>query len=62
MTKPATPKPEEDFAVVLERGVRDILKNGEATAAEKLGAINTGAKLLMIRHRIGEPEPNFFNK
>lgn len=47
---------------VLETGVRTVLKDKEASAADKLAAVNAGAKLLMIRHRIGEPEANFFNK
>jgi hypothetical protein len=55
------------FLDELERGVREVLnsKDGVSTA-ERLKAIETGAKLLMIRHRIegaGEGEDGkFFTK
>jgi hypothetical protein len=54
------------FLEELERGVREVLnsKDGVSTA-DKLKAIECGAKLLMIRHRIagaGEGEDGkFFN-
>lgn len=48
---------------VLEQGVRNVLRDKEATASEKLAAVNAGAKLLAIRHKIaGGDEDNFFNK
>jgi hypothetical protein len=51
----------------LEKAVRDVLKDKDASAADKLRAIETGAKLLQIKHRIsagggedGGREPNYF--
>lgn len=57
----------KDFLAELEKGVRDVLNSGDAVStAEKLKAIECGAKLLMIRHRIegsGEGEDGkFFSK
>lgn len=57
----------EPFLKELEKAVRDVLnsKDGVSTA-EKLKAVEMGAKLLMIRHRIdgaGEGEDGkFFTK
>lgn len=57
----------EPFLNELQRAVRDVLnsKDGVSTA-EKLKAVEMGAKLLMIRHRIdgaGEGEDGkFFSK
>lgn len=53
-----------NFLEELEKGVRDVLdaKDGVSTA-ERLKAIEAGAKLLMIRHRIegsGEGEDGKF--
>ena len=51
----------EDFMTVLEKGVRNVLSDKEATASEKLAAVNAGAKLLAIRHKISADETdNFF--
>ena len=48
---------------VLERGVRQVLADKKATASEKLAAVNAGAKLLAIKHRIeGGEETNFFDR
>jgi hypothetical protein len=53
------------FLEELEKAVRDILQR-EVSTAEKLRALEMGAKLLMIRHRIegaGEGEDGkFFSK
>lgn len=50
-------KPKEDkFFKLLEDGVRDVLKSPEASPADKLKAIDTGAKLLAIRHKIDTSE------
>jgi hypothetical protein len=54
------------FLKELEDGVRAILDDTELSNAERLRAIETGAKLLMIRHRItggadGDGE-HFFSK
>ena len=57
-----------DLLTTLEQEVRNILVNGngEVSTAERLKAIEAGAKLLMIRHRIngaGEGEDGkFFSK
>jgi hypothetical protein len=48
------------FLEILENGVRDVLKDPEATAAEKMAAISAGSKLLMIRNKIGDAERGFF--
>ena len=58
----------EDFLTALENEVRELLlKNrDQVSTAERLKAIECGAKLLMIRHRIeggGEGEDGkFFSK
>ena len=53
----------DDFIDVLEEGVRSVLGKKSATASEKLAAVNAGAKLLAIRHKItGDDETNFFSK
>jgi hypothetical protein len=47
------PKPKEDkFLKLLEDGVKSVLEKADATAAEKLKAIEAGVKVAMIRHRI----------
>lgn len=38
--------------VALENAVLEILKNGEATIAEKNSAVGMGVKLAAIKHRI----------
>ena len=63
MSTEAQPTESQDFLTVLEQGVRDVLKNRKATAADKLGAINAGAKLIAIEHKItGGDESGFFDK
>lgn len=51
----------EKFLRLLERHVKQILLSKEASRAEKVQAITTGAKLLAIRHKIeGGDEQSFF--
>lgn len=51
----------DDFLGTLENGVKDVLKAKETTASERVAAVNAGAKLLMIRHKItGGDEKGFF--
>jgi len=46
---------------VLEKGVRDVLGNRKASPTDKLAAVNAGAKLLAIKHKItGGDEDSFF--
>jgi hypothetical protein len=55
------PAPEPEFMVVLEDGVRAVLKNRKATPQERIAAITAGAKLMMIKYRIsGSDEKGFF--
>jgi len=52
----------EKFLRQLEEGVKDVLAAGDATKAERLQAINAGAKLIAIRHRIeGGDDAGFFS-
>jgi hypothetical protein len=60
MTKPRAKPPDQVFLEILERGVRDVLKADASTAAERIAAINAGAKLLMIRHKIAETDESQF--
>ena len=51
----------DNFVRLLEAGVERVLRDKEATASERLAAVNAGAKLLMIRFKIsGSDEENFF--
>lgn len=52
----------DDFLRTLEDGVRDVLKDKEATAGERISAINAGAKVAMIRHRIKDGDEDSFFK
>jgi hypothetical protein len=56
-------KPTDDFLGVLEQGVRDVLKDEKAKVADKLKALDAGAKLLMVRHKIegGSADGSFFS-
>ena len=61
--KPEDAVPDGDFLSILEQGVRDVLKNRKTNAGEKLQAVNAGAKLLAIKHKItGGDEQGFFDK
>lgn len=62
--KPRAPKKEPDLSEVLEAAIRAVLKNKETKPADRLKAIEAGAKLLAIRHKIegGGDAGNFFAK
>jgi hypothetical protein len=61
MGKSAEDTEETDFMAVLEKGVRDVLGNRKASPTDKLAAVNAGAKLLAIKHKItGGDEDSFF--
>lgn len=53
---------EKTLLDVLDQGVRDVLANDKASAAEKVNAINAGTKLLQIKHKInlGDDDGSFF--
>ena len=52
----------EKFLRMLEQGVRAVMRDKDADRAEKLQAINAGAKLLAIRHKIeGNDGAGFFS-
>jgi hypothetical protein len=54
---------DDDFLLVLEKGVRDVLAKKTSTAGERLAAVNAGAKLLAIRHKISAgDETGFFDR
>jgi hypothetical protein len=42
----------EKFLRLLERNVKSVLLDDDATTENRLAAINAGAKLLAIRHKI----------
>ena len=55
-------EPSDDFLAVLENGVRTVLADPEAKVSEKMQAIQTGAKIAMIRWKIeGADEKGFFD-
>ncbi len=60
----AAKKPDGDnsgeFLSILEKGVKTVLNNKDATASERVAAVTAGAKLLMIRHRINESDGKGF--
>lgn len=60
MTEKKTP---ESFIRLLERGIRDLLKSRDTPAADRLKAIEVGAKLAAIQHKIkgGGDDESFFN-
>jgi len=52
----------EHFLRMLESGVRKIMRDPAAPPELRLGAINAGAKLLAIRHKItGSDEKGYFD-
>lgn len=60
-----TGKKEDKFFKLLEDGVRAVLQDKDASPADKLKAIDAGAKLLAIRHKIetsegGDGSTSFF--
>ena len=56
--KPAT----NDFLSILEEGVREVLRDPKSKVADRLKALDAGAKLLMVRHKIegGNDGGSFF--
>lgn len=63
MSSPKKSAEPRDFIDVLEEAVRGVLKSADSTPAERMSAINSGSKLLMIKHRIsGLDEKGFFDK
>ncbi len=60
----ASKSTEKTLIDVLDQGVRDVLADAKATAKDKVDAVNAGAKLLMIKHKIslGEEDGAFFGK
>ena len=53
---------DEDFLKLLEDGVKKVLKSKDARPSERLAAVQAGAKLLAIRHKIGGgDEKGFFD-
>jgi hypothetical protein len=60
---PARAKPQDEsekFLGILEGGVKAVLKDGSATAGERVAAITAGAKLLAIRHKISDGDQKGF--
>lgn len=47
----------------LEKAIREVLKDEEATLAEKIQAINAGTRLATARHKISgdDAEGSFFS-
>ncbi len=59
MTVKHNPK---SFVRLLERGIRDVLKNKDVLPADKLKAIEVGAKIAAIQHKISSGDDDaFFN-
>jgi len=56
------PKPiADDFLDILEQGVRDMLKDGNIEAKDRLKALEVGSKLAAIKAKIDDGERgNFF--
>lgn len=54
----------DDLITLLEKGIRSVLSNKEATSKEKMEAVNAGTRLLMIKHKISgdSDEPGGFFK
>jgi hypothetical protein len=58
---------EDDFLKILKEGVQSVLKNPEASASEKVKAIEAGAEILKAEHKIGGKgadggDGNFFKR
>lgn len=60
MPRPKAKPPDQAFLETLEKGVKDVLRADSSTTAERIAAINAGAKLLMIRNKISESEESTF--
>ena len=47
----------------VDYAVKEVLADGNATAAERIAAVTAGAKLLAIKHKLSsDDEKNFFTK
>lgn len=53
---------DDDFLAVLERSVREVLKSPDAKPSERVSAIQAGAKIAMIKHRISDDGSESFFK
>jgi hypothetical protein len=60
MPKKADADNSGEFLTILEKGVKAVLNNPDATASERVAAVTAGSKLLMIRHRIKESDGTGF--
>lgn len=55
-------KQDKDFVVILEGGIRDVLKNRKTKPSEKVAAIVAGTKLMLVKHKIdGGDDKGFFS-
>ena len=52
MTKKEEKPQEDEFIELLEQGVTKVLKTKGAEPKDILDAVNAGAKLLLIKHKI----------
>ena len=56
----------DDFFALLEKGVKDILRDKDSSPAQKIQAITAGTKLLQVKHKVSDdPEDDntsFFGK
>lgn len=60
--KPKSEGESDAFLRDLEAGVRAVLSSKEASPSERVQAINAGAKIAMIKHKIsGSDEKGFFD-
>lgn len=60
-----TKKTDEDFMKVLEGAVRKVLTDTNATAKERIAAIQAGVTLVEKRHKMsdsGDKKGSFFDK
>lgn len=49
-----TDKSDAEFLKTLEDGIRKVLTDKKTTAKERIEAINAGAKLMQIKHKISD--------
>lgn len=60
-----TKKSDSDFLKILEDGIKDVLSNKDTSPKERISAIEAGAKLMQIKHKIDGDEggaSSFFNR
>jgi hypothetical protein len=60
MARKGTAKPE--LLDVLETAVRDVLSSKEAKPSERVAAIQAGAKIALIRHKLTDTDSESFFK